>query len=116
MRGCSGNYQNNGGPQHQTDGGSRKKLATAHRQMTCCAIPVRCKEHGRQGPGRDNVARGAPKGRMLERRQWTRQESSNGIRDQHLKKQLHLRRTGHPADLQEDHRARGCEANSQNLY
>jgi hypothetical protein len=56
--------------------------------MTCRAIPAPRKGHGRQGSSGDNVARGASKGRTLERRQWTRQESSNGIRDRDLKEQL----------------------------
>jgi hypothetical protein len=38
----------------------------------------------------DIVARGAPKGWTLERRQWTCQECSSGIRDRDLKEQLHL--------------------------
>jgi hypothetical protein len=49
----------------QGDGGSRKKLATTHRQMTRHAILMPCKGHGHQGSGRNNVARGAPTGRML---------------------------------------------------
>jgi hypothetical protein len=50
------------------------------------------KGHSHQGPERDNVARGAPKGWILERRQQTRQEGSNGIRDQDVKEQLLLRK------------------------
>jgi hypothetical protein len=74
----------------QGDGGSWKKLAAAHRQMTGCAIPARRKGHHHQEPGRDNVARGDPRGQTLERRQWMHQEGSNGIWDQDLKEQLHL--------------------------
>jgi hypothetical protein len=74
----------------QGNGGSQKKLATTHRQMTHRAIPVHCRGHGHKGPDRDSVARGASKGRMLERRQWTHQEGSSGIRDRDLKEQLCL--------------------------
>jgi hypothetical protein len=72
------------------DGGSRKKLAAACRGMTRCAIPAPRKGHDRQGPGRDNVARGVPKGRTLKRRQRMCQECSNGISNHDLKGQLCL--------------------------
>jgi hypothetical protein len=48
--------------------------------------------HGLQGPGRDSVATGAPIGWKLERRQRMHQEGCNGIRDQDVKEQLHLRK------------------------
>jgi hypothetical protein len=48
----------------QGDGGSWKKLATAHR-MTRRAITAQRTGHGRQGPGRDSIANGVPKGRKL---------------------------------------------------
>jgi hypothetical protein len=51
----------------QDDGGFWKKLAAAHRGMICHTIPAPCKGHGCQGPGRDSVARGAPKRWMLEK-------------------------------------------------
>jgi hypothetical protein len=51
--------------------------------MTSHVIPALCK-----GPGRDSVAREAPKGWKLGRRQWTHQEGSSGIRDRDLKGQL----------------------------
>jgi hypothetical protein len=51
----------------QGDGGSRKKLATARRQMTHFAIPPLYKGHGHQGPGKDDVVCGTLKGWMLER-------------------------------------------------
>jgi hypothetical protein len=50
----------------QDDSGSQKKLA-AHRGMTHHCTPALPKGHG-QGPDRDIVVRGAPKGQMLERR------------------------------------------------
>jgi hypothetical protein len=45
----------------QGDGGSRNKL-TAVSRMTRRAITAQRMGHGRQGPGRDNVARGTSKG------------------------------------------------------
>jgi hypothetical protein len=49
----------------QSDGGSWKKLAAAHRRMICHAIPAWRKGHSHQGQGRDSVAKGAPIGRSL---------------------------------------------------
>jgi hypothetical protein len=69
----------------QGDGGSWKKLAVASKGMTRRVIPVPRKGHGGQGPGRDIVARGTPKGRTLERRQRTHQEDNNGVRGPDLK-------------------------------
>jgi hypothetical protein len=60
--------------------------------MTRRAIPATHEGHGSQGPGKDNFARGVPKGRTFERRQRTRQDCSNEIRDRDLKEQLHLRK------------------------
>jgi hypothetical protein len=48
----------------QGSGGTRRSC----REMTCCAIPAPHKGHVHQEPDRDKVSRGAPKGRMLERR------------------------------------------------
>jgi hypothetical protein len=62
------------------------------RGITHHAIPAPCKGHGRQGPGRDHVARGAPKGWTLERRKWAHQECNSGIRDRDLKEQLCLKK------------------------
>jgi hypothetical protein len=50
----------------QGTGGSWKKFVAACRGLTSHTIPAGHK--GCQGPGRDSVARGAPKGWMLERR------------------------------------------------
>jgi hypothetical protein len=65
--------------------GSWKKLAAACRWITCHAIPAQHKEQCQ-----DSVARGAPKGRMLQRTQQTCQEGSNGIRNRGVKEQLRL--------------------------
>jgi hypothetical protein len=59
--------------------------------MTLCAIPAPRKGHSHQGPGRDSVAKGAPKGQTLKRRLRMCQEGSSGIRDRDLKEQLRLR-------------------------
>jgi hypothetical protein len=63
--------------QTQGDSGSQKKLAAAHRWMTHCAIPAPCKAYNRQGPGRDNVARGTLRGQMFEKRHQAQLEGSN---------------------------------------
>jgi hypothetical protein len=76
----------------QGNGGSRKKFAAACRGMNRLVIPAWRKGHGRQGPGRDNVARGAPKGGSLKKRQRTHQEGSNGIGDRDVKEKLPLRK------------------------
>jgi hypothetical protein len=44
-------------------GKSQKTLVTAHRMMLCHNIPAR-----RQGPGRDNLARGTLKGQTFRKR------------------------------------------------
>jgi hypothetical protein len=61
-------------------------LSAAYRGLIHCAIPAPCK-----GPGRDSVAKGAPKGQVLKRRQQMCQEGSSGIRDRDLQEQLCLR-------------------------
>jgi hypothetical protein len=43
-----------------------------------------------QGPGKDSVARGAPKGWTLEKNHRTCQGDSSGIRDRDLKEQVRL--------------------------
>jgi hypothetical protein len=76
----------------QGNGGSRKELVAACRGIARRAIPARRKGHVRQGYGQDSVARGAPKGRTLERKQRTRQEGRDGMRDRDVKEQLLLRK------------------------
>jgi hypothetical protein len=76
----------------QDEGGLRIKMATACRRMTRDAIPAQCKGHCRQGTGRGNVARGAPKGWTLERRRWTHLECNKGIKDRGARRQLRLRK------------------------
>jgi hypothetical protein len=74
--------------QTQDDGGSRKKLAAACRQMTHFSIPTLCKGHGCQGPGRIIVMREAPKEQTVEKRHQAQPKCNNGIRDRGLKQQL----------------------------
>jgi hypothetical protein len=66
--------------------------------MTCHATPALHKGHG-QGPDRDSVARGSPKGWMLERRQLMRQEGSSGMRDWYVKEEVRLRKKRIPARI-----------------
>jgi hypothetical protein len=68
----------------QGNGGFQKKLPTAYRRMNLRAIPVWCKGHSRQGPCRDSVERGDPKGRTLGKG-CPKLERSNGIRNQRCK-------------------------------
>jgi hypothetical protein len=41
----------------QGNGGSQQKLVAARRRLTRRAIPEPCKGYGRQGPGKESVAR-----------------------------------------------------------
>jgi hypothetical protein len=59
----------------------RQKIASARGLLTNRVIPESRKGHGRQGPGRENVAKGAAKGRTFERRRRTRQECNTGIKN-----------------------------------
>jgi hypothetical protein len=57
-------------PKKQTQGnvGSRKKLAAERRWMIRHAVPALLKEHGRQGPGKNDVVCGTPKGWTFKKR------------------------------------------------
>jgi hypothetical protein len=61
----------------QDDCGSRQKLAAARGRFTRRAILSSHKEHGHQGPGRDSVVRGAPKGRSFRKRRRAQPECNN---------------------------------------
>jgi hypothetical protein len=63
------------------DGGSRQKFAAA---------PAPRKGHCRQGPGRDNVVRGTPKGRNFEMRHRAQPKRNSGIRDRVLRREPRL--------------------------
>jgi hypothetical protein len=75
----------------QGSGRSWNKLTATRKEMTHCAGMARCKGRSHKGPTvrkrrqknrtRDNVARGASKGRTFRKRQGVQPECSNGIRD-----------------------------------
>jgi hypothetical protein len=60
----------------QGNGGSRKKLATACRVITCRAIPARCKEQGK-----DKAVPRTQKGQTFGMRHQAKPEGVRGIRD-----------------------------------
>jgi hypothetical protein len=69
--------------------GSRKKLSAAGRKMTRRAGVARRKEHVvRKNQTRNNVARGAPRGRTFGRRRQPKPERKNWIRYRGLRQQL----------------------------
>jgi hypothetical protein len=74
----------------QGDCGFLQKLAAACGWLTRCTIPASRKGHGHQGPGRDNVARRALKGRTLEKGRRALPKRNSGIRDRGLRWELHL--------------------------
>jgi hypothetical protein len=53
--------------------------------MTRRAVPAPPKVHSRQGPDKDDVQHGTPKGRILEKRRQERPKRNNGIRDRGLR-------------------------------
>jgi hypothetical protein len=68
---AAGSYRK---PKEQTqgNGGSRKKLAVAHRGMTRCAKVAWCK-----GQNKDDVAKGTQKGQAIKKRRWKGPECKN---------------------------------------
>jgi hypothetical protein len=74
----------------QGDGGSYKKLATACRWITCCAVPALREGHSCQGADTDSVVQGTPKEQMLQMRCWVQLKCNNDIRDWGLRQQLCL--------------------------
>jgi hypothetical protein len=75
----------------QGNGGVWQKLAAARKRMIRSAVPEVRKGHSRKGPAKDNVARGAPKGRTLEKIGWAIPKCKNCIWARELKEQLHVR-------------------------
>jgi hypothetical protein len=65
-------------------------MAATRRRMTRRAVPAPRKGHGRQGPGKDNVVSGKPKGLTFENRRQARHKRNNGIRDRGLRRELCL--------------------------
>jgi hypothetical protein len=76
--------------QTQGHGESRQKLAAARIRMARRAVPAPRKGHGHQGPGKDSVAKGTPKGGTFGKRRRARPECNNGIRKRDLNQQLRL--------------------------
>jgi hypothetical protein len=60
--------------------------------MICHAIPSQRKEHCCQQQGKDKAVPRTQKGWSFRKRRWVELKGINGIRDQHLKKQLCLRK------------------------
>jgi hypothetical protein len=73
----------------QGDGGSRQKLAAARGGLTCRAVPAPRKGR-RQGPGKNNVARGVHNGGTLEMRRLKRPECNSEIKDRGARRHIRL--------------------------
>jgi hypothetical protein len=55
------------------------------------AVPAVRKRHIRKGPGKSNVARGASRGKMLDKKEWNNSECEDGRAGRDLKKRLRIR-------------------------
>jgi hypothetical protein len=77
--------------QTQDNGGSWKKLATACRWMTRCAVPAWHKGCDHKGTGKD-VAIGAPKGWTFRKTCRVQPECNNRTKERGPRQQLHLRK------------------------
>jgi hypothetical protein len=71
--------------------GSRQKVSAARKRVIRRAIPAVRKGNIRKGPCKSSTARGAPKGRRLQKTQQIGQKYKTGIWGCNLKKQLSLR-------------------------
>jgi hypothetical protein len=71
--------------------GSRQKVSAARKRCIRRAIPAVRKGNICKGPGKDDSARGAPKGRRLQKTHWINLECNIGIRNRDPKDQLCLR-------------------------
>jgi hypothetical protein len=71
--------------------GSRQKLSAARKRVIRRAIPAVRKGNIHKGPGKSNVARGAPRGKMLDKKQRNNSECEDGKMGRDLKKRLCLR-------------------------
>jgi hypothetical protein len=67
---------------------SRQKSSAARKRVIRRAVPAARKRNMRKGPGKNNVARGASKGKMLGKRQRNNCECENGRFDRNFKDQL----------------------------
>jgi hypothetical protein len=72
------------------------KLAATCRGMTRHANPTWRKGHCHQGQGKDKAVPRTQKGQTFRKRHRVKQEGINGIRNQGLKEQLHLRKKRTP--------------------
>jgi hypothetical protein len=91
-----------GQPEERTRGhfGSRKKLATTGRKMTCLSGVAWRKVHiVRKDETRERISKETPKGRMFGKKCRPKPESIKGIRIQDLKKQLYMRRERTPGRI-----------------
>jgi hypothetical protein len=71
--------------------GSRQKVSAARKRVMRRAVPAVRKGNTRKGPGKNSTARGAPKGRRLQKTQRIGQECKTGIWSCNFKKRLSLR-------------------------
>jgi hypothetical protein len=101
----------------QGNNGSRKKLATTHRGMTCHAIPAPCK-----GDGSSGTRPGQCWKRNLERMD-NQEETLGKTRKDHWNKEPRLKmaiisgkQNNTQQDFQEDHRAGDRKANSRDFH
>jgi hypothetical protein len=58
--------------------------------LTCRAIPASHKGYSHQGPGKDDIVHGTPKGWTYEKRHQAWPKRNNGIMDWGLRRELHL--------------------------
>jgi hypothetical protein len=71
--------------------GSRQKVSAARKRVIRRAIPAVRKGNIRKGPGKNNAAKGASRGKMLVKRQQNSRECEDGRLGRDLKKRLRLR-------------------------
>jgi hypothetical protein len=71
--------------------GFRQKSSAARKRVMLRAVPAACKGNMRKSPGKNNVARGGSKGKMLGKRQRNNCDCENGRLDCGFKDQLCLR-------------------------
>jgi hypothetical protein len=70
---------------------SRQKSSTARKRVIRCAVPAVRKRHKCKGPGKNNVARGASRRNMLDKRQRNNSECEDGRLGRDFKNQLRMR-------------------------
>jgi hypothetical protein len=70
--------------------GFRQKSSATRKRVIRRAVPAVRKGHMRKGAGKNNVARGASRGKMLDKRQRNNSKCEDGRLGRDLKKRLHL--------------------------